>query len=361
MRIAETIGNTELWARQATLFLCSKLAPLACYERVFQWVESLTQDDCVVCFNTSELEEEVLQALLVCKVPTILVVTQHFHYNYNVQIERALEEKRMLIVVLLREADDKGYTAKLRNQYVIGIAKHIVCGPINITGINYGLIAGLKNVTYLVGDKMPVASDTESKPFRWTVGEDKMMLRMFYEDLGLHAIHKALGRPYSTVYTRMKTLGMKDETLIGLQFEEYVVTLLGLPKNKKVKLLEWRGDKSMPGIYPENNSEPDLLLEYDGKRFAVECKWRNHMPRVFDTELLPENRRNIFLDYSQKNNTPVYMLVGIGGLPSEPDNLYLAEVTNHLTLTELKKGLVATTSNLIDVIVSILTSTFKPF
>ena len=42
---------------------------------MFQWVESLDKWGCAVCFNISELEEEVLKALLVCHEPTVLVVT----------------------------------------------------------------------------------------------------------------------------------------------------------------------------------------------------------------------------------------------------------------------------------------------
>ena len=127
MTIAETIGNTELWKRQKTLFLCSKHAPLACHERVFQWVESFDKSGCAVCFNTSELEEEMLKALLVWRVPTVLVVTKRFRDNYNVQIEQALKENRLLIVVLQREeSDGKGYIARLRNQYVKSSISYVV-------------------------------------------------------------------------------------------------------------------------------------------------------------------------------------------------------------------------------------------
>ena len=56
MKVTKVIGNVELWKRKKTLFLSSKHAPLACYENVFQWVESFDKSGCAVCFNTSELE-----------------------------------------------------------------------------------------------------------------------------------------------------------------------------------------------------------------------------------------------------------------------------------------------------------------
>ncbi len=107
-----------------------------------------------MCFNTSELEEEVLKALLVCRVPTTLVVTGGFKDTYNVQIEQALKEKRLLILVLQREdSDGKGFIARLRNQWAIDQVQHIVCGYINPNGSIFGLLAGRNNVTHLVDRK----------------------------------------------------------------------------------------------------------------------------------------------------------------------------------------------------------------
>ena len=132
MKVFRTIGNTELWQREKTLFLTSRQAPIGCYGKVFQWIEDFDKfNGCAVCFNTSELEEEVLKALLVCHVPTTLVVTEKFKDTYNVQIEQALKERRLLILVLQREGKDgKGYIARLRNQWAIGQVQHIVCGYI---------------------------------------------------------------------------------------------------------------------------------------------------------------------------------------------------------------------------------------
>ena len=103
MRIINKIGNEELLNREKTLFLCSKHAPYSVYDKVFGWVDSLTADDCVICFNSSELEDEVMRALLVNQVPTILVVMNRFTDKYNIQIEKALTEERMLILVLQRD------------------------------------------------------------------------------------------------------------------------------------------------------------------------------------------------------------------------------------------------------------------
>ncbi len=346
MKIQRTIGNTKLWKRRKTLFLSSKYAPLSCYGRVFQWVEGFDKWECAVCFNTSELEEEVLKALLVLHVPTTLVVTKHFYDPYNVQIETALKEKRLLIMELQREeSDGKGYTARLRNRYVISQVQHIVCGYINPNGSIVGLLAGRDDVTFLVDHRDSKAAEADDKPIRWTVAEDKRLLRMFYEDMGIHAIHKAIQRPYSTIYNRIKSLTMSDETLKGREFEDYVVTFFDLPHNTKLALKEWRGDKALPGVYPENNSAPDLVFSYEGKPFAIECKWRNHTPPNLDT--LISDKRAFFCQYAEDHAMPVFLLLGIGGLPSDPVSLYITSVSQTLTLNTLLQHTVKTPSDIL--------------
>ena len=225
MHIVHTIGDKELWRREKTLFLMSRMAPLSCYEKVFRWVEEFDREQCAVCFNTSELEEEVLKALLVCHVPTMLVVTGKFRNTYNVQIEQALKENRLLVLVLQREeSDGKGFEALLRNQWVIAQVQHIACGYINPNGSIFGLLAGHSNIKLLIDKNDLRAAESNERPYRWTVAEDKRLLRMFYEDMGIHAIHKALGRPYSTVY-RMLPDGQRfdKDITIAMRYDSAVL------------------------------------------------------------------------------------------------------------------------------------------
>ena len=348
MKIHKTIGNNSLWQREKTLFLSSKMAPVGTWGKVFEWVDGLTAADTVVCFNSSEFENEVLKALLVNKIPTVLVVMNRFRDIYNVQVEYALNEKRLLIIELQRdEPRGKGATPRLRNQYIISQVQHIVCGYINPNGSIFGLLAGQNNITSLLNrEDVRKAAEPEPKPYRWTVAEDKRLLRMFYEDLGIHAIHKAIDRPYSTIYLRVKSLTMNDELLKGREFEDYVLEFLDITNNKKLNLKEWRGDKSLPGVYPENNSAPDFVFEYDGKPFAVECKWRNHMPKGIEKELLLADRIAFFRQFSTDRHMPVYLLLGIGGLPNDPDCLYFACIDKDFSLETLTKGIILSKESL---------------
>ena len=81
------------------------------------------------------MESEVLKALLVAKIPTILFVMNRFTDVNNIQIEKALKEKRLLIVILKRdEPKGKGITPRLRNEYVLSLCQHVICGYVNKNG-----------------------------------------------------------------------------------------------------------------------------------------------------------------------------------------------------------------------------------
>ena len=54
MQIIETKGNQHLMNREKTLFLCSKMTPIGLYDYVFRWADSLTERDCIACFNSTE-------------------------------------------------------------------------------------------------------------------------------------------------------------------------------------------------------------------------------------------------------------------------------------------------------------------
>ena len=357
MKVFQTLGNKALWQREKTLFLTSRMAPIGCYGKVFQWVEEFDNRGCAVCFNTSELEKEVLKALLVCHVPTTLVVTGRFHDTYNVQIEQALKENRLLILILQREESDKGYTARLRNQYIINQVQHIACGYINPNGSIYGLLAGLNNITHLLDtEDIRMAAEQEAKPYRWTVTEDKRLLRMFYEDMGIHAIHKAINRSYSTVYKRIKALTMNDEVLKGREFEDYVLELLDIAHSDKLTLKECRGDKSLPDVYPESNSAPDFVFEYDGNSFAVECKWRSHLSKDIEKELLPPERMASFHQFSTERRMVVYLLLGIGGLPNDPDSLYFIRLDKKISIESLPNNIIPSKESLLEKIESLFTT-----
>ena len=327
MRIINKIGNEQLLEREKTLFLCSKKTPYDIYPIIFDWVENLCDTDCVMCFKSTEMEFEVMTSLLVHKVPTILVVMKRFTDVYNLQIEMALKEGRMLILVLERdEPRGAGQTPRLRNEFVVNMADKIVCGYVNPNGSVFSLLAGRKNVEYLLNrDTQMAAEELGKKNYRWTVGEDKTLLRMFYEDLGVHEIHKRLRRPYHSIKNRISSITLPEQLLKGREFEDFVLLeLLGIgSKGNTMKLLEWRGDKSIAGVFPESNRYPDFVISLDyRKKVALECKWRKELPTNLKKDVFSPERIELFKSYSDDTSISIWFIIGVGGEPSAPELLF---------------------------------------
>ena len=327
MRIINKIGNEQLLEREKTLFLCSKKTPYNIYPIIFDWVENLCDTDCVMCFKTTEMEFEVMTSLLVHKVPTILVVMKRFTDVYNLQIEMALKEGRMLILVLERdELHGAGLTSRLRNEFVVNMADNIICGYVNPNGSVFSLLAGRKNVEYLLNrDTQMAAEELGKKNYRWTVGEDKTLLRMFYEDLGVQEIHKRLRRPYHSIKNRISSITLPEQLLKGREFEDFVLLeLLGIgSKGNTMKLLEWRGDKSIAGVFPESNRYPDFVISLDyRKKVALECKWRKELPTNLKKDVFSPERIELFKSYRDDTSISIWFIIGVGGEPSAPELLY---------------------------------------
>lgn len=146
------------------LFSSVQRKHLIIYTIIFDWVENLCDTDCVMCFKTTEMEFEVMTSLLVHKVPTILVVMKRFTDVYNLQIEMALKEGRMLILVLERdELHGAGLTSRLRNEFVVNMADNIICGYVNPNGSVFSLLAGRKNVELLLNRDAQMAAEELDK------------------------------------------------------------------------------------------------------------------------------------------------------------------------------------------------------
>ncbi|MBO5594554.1 MAG: hypothetical protein J5931_08130 [Prevotella sp.] len=153
---------------------------------------------------------------------------------------------------------------------------------------------------------------------------------MFYEDMGLHAIKKRLLRTYISVRTRIRAITLPEEVLKGREFEDFVLELFDLNETKTYSLLEWRGDKSLGEIRPVSNTYPDFVLEYkEGRRkkkFAVECKWRASIPKRFTQPLFEPEQIIRYQEYAVEKAQNVFIILGVGGEPSMPEELYL--ITN---------------------------------
>ena len=117
----------------------------------------------------------------------------------------------------------------------------------------------------------------------------------------------------------------------GLLFEDYIVTLFN---RRKFRLIEWRSDKlASNGVRPESCTWPDLVFASLGRRkkyFAIECKWRK---QFFDGGINWADRFQIenYLRYQQETNMQVFIAIGIGGHPFNPEHLFVTPLDHICT------------------------------
>jgi hypothetical protein len=111
----------------------------------------------------------------------------------------------------------------------------------------------------------------------------------------------------------------------GSRFEAYVVTKFS---RKYFRVLYWRGDKNINGVYAESDRYPDLEMEFglgeNRTRFAVECKWRKKWFGEKSCIFWAKDRQIMnYNDYSRGRNIPVFVIIGVGGRPDSPEAVYI--------------------------------------
>jgi hypothetical protein len=114
----------------------------------------------------------------------------------------------------------------------------------------------------------------------------------------------------------------------GLEFEKFIVSKFS---KQHFKLLRWRSDKYINGMYASENKDPDLVFEYRSQtgtfRFAVECKWRSGF---FEGNIQLAKPYQI-LNYHEfifREKIPVFIVLGIGGYSWKPADVYLFHLKN---------------------------------
>ncbi|WP_317897760.1 hypothetical protein [Aurantibacillus circumpalustris] len=109
----------------------------------------------------------------------------------------------------------------------------------------------------------------------------------------------------------------------GSQFENFIVEKFNA---KYFSMLHWQSDKFHNGVYPRSNMDPDLIYEFTYNnyscRIAIECKFRSAASNNMVDILKPEQLQR-YQNFSHQNEIDVYIALGLGGHPSNPEELYL--------------------------------------
>ncbi len=113
---------------------------------------------------------------------------------------------------------------------------------------------------------------------------------------------------------------------IGRTFESYTLSLFG-PKDWII--VTKTGDFAEKlGRKVESDSNPDLIMKHrtTNKVIAFECKYRSAFKKLNRGEGVvwaQEYQIKNYKVYQEKTHTPVFVVIGVGGKPTNPQHLYL--------------------------------------
>ena len=141
-------GDIRILDLHKVAFLCSQKCPAEVVLKSYDWAkEQRIQGNCIVCGNHSQIEKDVFEILLKGKQPLILVLARGMKTNWEPAIEKAVNEKRLLIISPFEKETKRitRETAKTRNEEIIEICNKIVVGYKSKNGQLENLLNGKKH------------------------------------------------------------------------------------------------------------------------------------------------------------------------------------------------------------------------
>lgn len=129
----------------------------------------------------------------------------------------------------------------------------------------------------------------------------------------------------------------QDGFIKGQRFENYIIELFN---KEHFYLKQYRKSEKFTNSLPTiDHWNPDIEMElvFTGKRkyrFAVECKWRNEFK---DGKIEWANDKQIctYRMFQDQVRIPVFIAIGIGGQPNNPEKLFLTPLNNIYMYNEL--------------------------
>ena len=124
-------GNIRILDFHKVAFLCSQKCPAEVILKSYDWAkEQREKGNCIVCGNHSQIEKDVFEILLKGKQPLILVLARDMKTRWETEIEKAINEKRLLVISPFEKETKRvtRNTAKKRNQEILRICDKIMVG-----------------------------------------------------------------------------------------------------------------------------------------------------------------------------------------------------------------------------------------
>jgi hypothetical protein len=130
----------------------------------------------------------------------------------------------------------------------------------------------------------------------------------------------------SRVANASAELGKPKSFFQGEQFEEYVENNL-FPDSKYVLVKRTDNYERNRKRFSESSTDPDLLFRCrdTNQEFAVEAKYRSKPNRDGNLAWCKEKQLKRYSEID-RNNIPVFIAVGLGGVSHKPDRLFLFPV-----------------------------------
>lgn len=107
----------------------------------------------------------------------------------------------------------------------------------------------------------------------------------------------------------------------GISFEKYVVDLFD---PSYFSLFDCSRDNSKNfNRKVESDQNPDLTIRYipTNELFSIECKFRSNSPDDKVSWARDDQIKN-YLSYAIKNKRPVFVVIGLGGSPDNPNRMF---------------------------------------
>lgn len=152
---------------------------------------------------------------------------------------------------------------------------------------------------------------------------ERLLLKEFAETYGIDC-----GKLIRMAYAMAGNVDLPEVDLIdaatrkGRQFENFVVSLCS--DKSRFKIISWRGDKIAGKTYAIDNLLPDLHISHrlndSTVQYLIECKFRSSWGKD-GIDLSRQLSRYRIAAY--KNGLELFFAIGIGGMPSDPDEFLI--------------------------------------
>jgi hypothetical protein len=206
------------------------------------------------------------------------------------------------------------------NQYICYLLIKNIRGTYKITGESDVISDQNKRVQLYLGNEILSPSAKKTKVYT-------IVFALIFSSIIIGLILRFKRKPSQqvkrTIARPTKNKISIEDSPKGYDFEKFIVERFD---GTYFTLLEWRSDKFHNGKFPISSTLPDLEYEFNSNRhkvkFAVECKWRKGF---FDYKLewaKPYQIAN-YKNYEAANGIRVFVVIGIGGLPENPESLYI--------------------------------------